>query len=182
MKNKILLGITGVFLFTGCSMMPYHDNFICEGGSNYHICKRVDEVYKESENGTLYKTQKVIPAVNAKPVIVKPCNDCKELKDEIQAISYENLKKPEEIVVINHYYYTNNNKTNTNKIIPLNKTIKVCVLNANLRANPSCQAKITGIAHKGEELHAYYLKGAWIKTKKGWIHKSLICGGCKCEK
>ena len=181
MKSKIILGITGLFIFTGCSMMPYHENFICEGGSNIHICKRVSEVYKESEDGTLYQTQKAIPAVNAKPVATT-CGNCKELEDEIEAISYENLKKPEEIVIINHYkVIKENNKTQT-KAIPLNKKIKVCVYNANIRALPSCQAKIVGIAHKGEKLYAYYLKGAWIKVKGGWIHKSLVCGECKCEK
>jgi len=177
MKSKIILGITGLFIFTGCSMMPYHDNFICQGGKNTHICKRVSEVYKESENGTLYKDlNKTNPKTK---IIVQECSKCKDLKNIIEAISYEELKKPQEIVIINK---NKTEKANKNTIIPLNKKVKVCVYNANIRALPSCQAKVVGIAHRGEKLYAYYLKGAWIKVKGGWIHKSLVYGGCKCEK
>ncbi len=176
MKSKIILGIigiTGLFIFTGCSMMPYHDNFICQGGKNTHICKRVSEVYKESENGTLYKDlNKTNPKTK---IIVQECSKCKDLKNIIEAISYEELKKPQEIVIIDKTNKTKTKETN----IPLNKKVKVCVYNANIRAFPSCQAKIVKVAHKGEELFAYYLKGAWIKVKGGWIHKSLVCGGCK---
>ena len=181
MKSKIILGITELLILTGCSMMPYHENFICEGGSNFHICKSVSDVYKESENGTLYKDLNKTNKTNPKTkIIVQECSKCKDLKNIIEAISYEELKKPEEIVIINHYKVIKTNKTN--KIIPLNKEVKVCVYNANIRALPSCQAKILKTAHKGEKLFAYYLKGAWIKVKGGWIHKSLVCGGCKCEK
>ena len=176
MRSKIILGITGLFIFTGCSMMPYHENFICEGGSNVHICKRVSEVYKESENGTLYQHTKTIPYINSRQT-----KKDKELKNIIEAVSYENLKKPEEIVIINHYY-KKNFSTPKKRIIPLHKNVKVCVYNANIRALPSCQSKIIGIAHKGKILYADFIKGYWIKIKNGWINKSLICGGCKCEK
>jgi len=185
MKNKILLALSVAFI-TGCSMMPYHDTFMCQGGRNIHICERVSDVLQQSDNGTLPKYScngKVVKAVNAKPIKVTHIYysdncDCKELKNMIEAVSYENLKKPEEIVIIKEK--SNHNANNTaNKKIPLNRYIKVCVYNANIRQKPSCQSRIVKIVRKGTKLYAYYIQGAWIKVKGGFIHKSLVCGGCK---
>jgi hypothetical protein len=183
MRNKVLIAGTALSLFlSGCSMMPYHDNFMCQGGSNIHICKRVSDVYEESEYGNLTNKKN-----NHKNIANNNTgNNCKDLKNIIEAISYTKLKNPIEVVVVKEKSKNNNQKilntqNKANKTIPLNKLIKVCVYNANIRTAPSCKAAIVRVAHKGEKLYGYYIKGAWIKVKDGYIHKSLVCGECKCK-
>jgi hypothetical protein len=212
MKNKVLLSglsiISAGLLFNGCLMMPYHNDFICKGGSNTHICKRVSNIYEDTEfnndinetsgcncnktktndnndefnnefnditsyNYYNYECKKKNEKLKNKIINIQKNNQ--ELKEIVTAISYEELKKPVKVMIINK---KNNQKENNNSVIELNKAIKVCVLNANIRNTPNCKGKVVKVAHKGEKLFAYYLKGAWIKTKKGYIHKSLVCDYC----
>jgi len=190
MKGKIIL-FSGIVLFTGCGVMPYHDNFMCQGGSNVHICKRVSDVYLQSDNLTensqnnTNQNNPYADFYNPNKQYIKSkkikCNNSKEkeLKDMIEAISYTRLKNPVVVEVIKEKCDSTNNNEKTT---PLNKEVKVCVLNANIREKPSCKAKIVKVVHKNQKLYAYYLKGAWIKVKGGWIHKSLVCGECKEER
>jgi hypothetical protein len=113
----------------------------------------------------------------------------KTLKDMVEAISLTALEKPVKIISECIIKKTNTNHTNTctksknKKYIPLNKYVKVCVYNANIRKKPDCHAKILKIVKKGTKLYAIALvNNAWIKLKNGYIHKSLICGLCKEEK
>jgi len=189
MKNKILLSITSIgFLFSGCSVMPYHNNFICQGGSNIHICKRVSDIYQDSESDKLEKE------MNYKQVIKKEQNknnqnilfkrklewvkrENKELKDIVRAISYNKLNNPEEIVLIK-----DKKVLNKNRVFFIKRFVRICVLNANIRQYPTCKSRVVKVLHKGEKIYAFYLKGAWIKTKYGFIHKSLVCNECKEKK
>ena len=70
-------------------------------------------------------------------------------------------------------------KNSKNPIKPLNKKVRVCVLNANIRKEPNCLSKVVRVAKKNEELFAYYEKNGWVKIKDGYLHKSLIYGECK---
>jgi len=177
MKNKILLGSAITLILTGCSVMPYHDNFMCQGGSNVHICKRVSDVYLESDNLNLSKKFYKATVKKTKQIDYKILKENKELKNIIEAISYNELKNPVEVKIIKEYNSTHT--INGMSIKTLNRNVRVCVLNANIRKEPSCQAKIVKVAHKNQELYAYYIKGAWIKVKDGYIHKSLVCEECK---
>jgi len=47
-KNSIALTVAATVLMTGCSMLPYRDNFQCEKGKNSGVCASVSEVYEMS--------------------------------------------------------------------------------------------------------------------------------------
>ena len=270
MRSKIVLASSISLFFMGCSaLMPYHEDFKCQGGSEVNICKRVSDVYLESDKLNL-------PDKNTTSTVEN--DNTKELKEMIEAISYNELKNPVEVVIINkcndliskkeslkkrlHELFkkaklfieidknkilANKEKFNLEKFEEkiktkygnldknsliliefvnrnidydafkkiysllkdlgfkriglilndevvwlknkedkktiskriLNKKVRVCVLNANIRKEPSCLSKIIRIAHKNEILFAYYEENGWVKIKDGYIHKSLICGECK---
>ena len=189
MKRVIIpIGILS-FVLTGCSLMPYHDKFMCEGGSNIKICKRVSDVLQESDeintdtgcscNKTKTQTQKAPNQKICQNAVIqakKIVDENKKLKNMIEAISLEELQKPVKVEVECKNYKTPSSQKN---YIPLNKTVKVCVYNANIREEPNCQAKIVKVVKKGTKLHAIALiNNTWIKLKDGYIHKSLICGEC----
>ena len=67
-----------------------------------------------------------------------------------------------------------------NKVKKINKPIKVCVLNANIRKKPSCKSKVVKVLHKGDSIFALYEKNGWIKLKNGsFIHKSITDVNCQ---
>jgi len=186
MKNKLLF--LGTLLFvTGCGVMPYNDNFSCQGGKNTKICASVSDVYlmdnkqlnsrnnyllqkdlspeaQESVIGILTKQNKML---NYQKQIIK--NENQDLKRVIENIEISKLEKPITIFI-----------NDTNKIKILNKPIKVCVLNANIRKKPSCKSKIVKVSHKGDSVFALYEKNGWIKLKNGtFIHKSITNLNCQ---
>jgi len=170
MKSKLLI-TAGALLFLGCSMMPYHEDFKCQGGSDIAICQRVSDVYLKSDEINQPKPKKTALKTDNNCTTLKKEN--RLLKDMVEAVKYNELKNPVEIVIIKECQ-----KTSSPKKI-LNKTMKVCVLNANVRELPNCKSKILKIVKKGEKVFAYYEKDGWIKIKGGYIHKSLLCGECK---
>jgi len=185
MRSKIVLASAISFIFMGCSaLMPYHEEFKCQGGSDISICKRVSDVYLESDE-LVKKNETNTSSVKVENNESCKNNETKELKEMIEAISYNELKNPVEIVVVNECKNIKNkdsyrvDKNNKNKIKPLNKKVKVCVLNANIRKEPNCLSKVVRVAKKNEELFAYYSINDWVKVKSGYIHRSLICGECK---
>ena len=168
MKSKLLIS-AGALLFLGCSMMPYHEDFKCQGGSNIAICQRVSDVYLKSDEINQPKKVNRIQIDNNSTLK----KENRLLKDMVEAVKYNELKNPVEIVVIKECQ-----KTSSPKRI-LNKTMKVCVLNANVRELPSCKSKALKVVKRGEKVFAYYEKDGWVKIKGGYIHKSLLCGECK---
>ena len=271
MRSKIVLASAISFIFMGCSaLMPYHEEFNCQGGSNINICKRVSDVYLESDD-LVDKDETNTSSVKVENNESYKNNETKELKEIIEAISYNELKNPVEVVIINKcndliskkeslnekkmqelfknvkiFIEINKEKVLVNKekfefdkfkvkygsfdknslvlirfnddeinfnlfrkiyfllkdlgfkqiglilsdevvwlknsknpIKPLNKKVRVCVLNANIRKEPNCLSKVVRVAKKNEELFAYYEKNGWVKIKDGYLHKSLIYGECK---
>jgi len=183
-KPFISIGIV-TLLFSGCSMLPYENNFACEGGSNVKVCKRVSDVY-QMDMDNYYKQQNMqskknfytkdyyeyqIKKLQSKNKIID--NQNKDLKDIIDGVTISKLEKPIQIEIKN----TTNTHRNTKKI--LNKYIKVCVLNANIRQAPNCKAKIVKVAHKGDKLFALYEKNGWIKLKNNnFINRSITNEKC----
>ena len=100
MRSKIVLASAVSFLFMGCSaLMPYHEEFICQGGSNVNICKRVSDIYLESDK--LIDKNKTTSTVEVKNNnSCKSNEDCKELKEIVEAISYSELKNTVEVKII----------------------------------------------------------------------------------
>jgi len=276
MRSKIVLASSISLFFMGCSaLMPYHEDFKCQGGSEVNICKRVSDVYLESDKLNL--PDKNTTSKNTTSTVEN--GNTKELKEMIEAISYNELKNPVEVVVINKCNDLISKKESLNKkkmqelfknvkifieiekdkivinkdefalgnfeekvkikygsfdknslilirlnddnnydafrkiyfllkdlgfkqiglilndekvvwlsdkefndkkpIKLLNKKVRVCVLNANIRKEPNCLSKVVRVAKKNEELFAYYSINDWVKVKSGYIHRSLICGECK---
>jgi len=189
-KYLVGIGVIGL-LFSGCSMLPYENSFACEGGSNVKVCKRVSDVY-QMDMDNYYKQQNI---QSKEPFYTKDYYEYRlkvleyqnkkieeqntKLKDIIDGVSISKLEKPIKIDL-----EVNNVETqkNTSKVIQLNKPITVCVLNANIRKEPSCKAQVIKSVKKGTKLYALYEKNSWIKIKNsGYIHKSLthLCGSYK---
>jgi glutamyl/glutaminyl-tRNA synthetase len=184
MKNKILFLGTLLFI-TGCGVMPYNDDFSCQGGKNTKICASVSDVYlmddeqlnkrnnhllqedlspevQESVIGILTKQNKIL---NYQKQVIQ--NENQNLKRIIENVEMSKLEKP---III----FIKNSKNDINKTKILNKSIKVCVLNANVRKKPSCKSKVVKVLHKGDSVFALYEKNEWIKLKNGtFIHKSI---------
>ncbi len=210
MKNYIIIAALGTLFLSGCSLMPYHDNFMCQGGSNVKICKRVSDVLEESdelnlkENTTLHKQnsaynksfdcdEKQTNYYQSNCLEYKNCKnklerylkakekltqENKQLKDMIEAVSLEELQKPIKIEI--ECKSADNLKKDYK---PLNKIVKVCVFNANIREKPSCKAKVLKVVKKGTKLYGLALiNNTWVRLKEGYIHKSLVCGECKEER
>jgi hypothetical protein len=190
MKNKILFLGTLLFI-TGCGVMPYNDDFSCQGGKNTKICASVSDVYlmddeqlnkrnnyllqkdlspeaQESVIGILTKQNKIL---NYQKQVIQ--NENQDLKRIIENVEMSKLEKPITIFI-------KNSKNDINKTKILNKSIKVCVLNANIRRKPSCKSKIVKVLHKGDSVFALYEKNGWIKLKSGtFIHKSITNLNCQ---
>jgi hypothetical protein len=209
MKNKLLF--LGTLLFvTGCSVMPYNDDFSCQGGKNTKICASVSDVYlmddeqlnnrnkhllskkekdiikilKKENNALMYK-QRIITYEN------------QDLKRVIENVEMSKLEKPI-IIILKKDNRTDINDSGSikktlykvsnfisedyinNKVKKINKPIKVCVLNANIRKKPSCKSKVVKVLHKGDSIFALYEKNGWIKLKNGsFIHKSITDVNCQ---
>ncbi len=51
MKNRLYLLISSIFItvnFTGCGILPYEENFICNKGLNSGSCQSVSENYRDT--------------------------------------------------------------------------------------------------------------------------------------
>ena len=169
--KKLIISIGTTFFLIGCSMMPYHDKFMCEGCSNVKICKRVSEVLKESDE--INK-----PKLHSTTIYYYNRNYYydKKLKDMIEAISLEELQKPVKVKIVCNKSPVKNKKSN----VIFKRKVKVCVYKANIRKKPSCKADVVKVVKKGSILYANALvNDAWIKVKDGYIHKSLVCKECK---
>lgn len=180
-----------LLVFSGCSMMPYNDTFECSKGVNTHICERVSDVYQNSDeivNKSKSKSKNYDYYVDNK-IIFKELQELKsenkDLKNMVESISYTLLQKPIEVVVTDGLAKTIKNKlkktkTNPSELKKLNKYIKVCVANANIRALPSCKAKVVKVVKKGAKLYALSVdKNGWIKLKdSNYIHRSVTNESC----
>jgi len=186
MKSKLLFPLL-IFL-TGCSMMPYNDDFACQGGSNTKICASVSDVYlmDESKINSLQERNKLKSLSLERQIslidrykqennylfykVKVEKNKNRDYERMIESIELSKLEKP---IVIEL------NKNNKNKKRILNKYIKVCVLNANIRKAPNCKAKIVKVVHKGDKLYALYEQNEWIKLKdNNFIHRSITNEKC----
>jgi len=100
--------ILSLLLFTGCSLMPYSDNFSCQKGKNSGVCASISDVYQMTEDKDLEELKKL--KVNSKNC---NCNKKQDIqrgkaikntdnndKDLIQAISINQLQNEKNITVI----------------------------------------------------------------------------------
>ncbi|WP_187648654.1 TraV family lipoprotein [Nitrosophilus labii] len=197
--NLILSSAAMAILYSGCAMMPYKDDFSCLKGKNNGVCASVSEVYEMSNddldalqkkrigendcNKCKDKDQKEMDKLQYETEITK---ENQKLKDIIEAVELQKITREKSIIIEidkNQYKSAVYEKTKLNEcsktngtdtVIQLNKIVKVCVANANIRQAPSCEAKILRVAKRGEELYAKYEKNGWIRIEDGYIHKSIV--------
>jgi len=180
-------GLIFTFMFSGCSMMPYHDTFECNKGVNTHICERVSDVYENSDNlNKGYKSNKISDNENDKfkKELLFLKRENRDLKNMVEAISYNLLQRPIKVIIVDETKEIKNKlkqtKINLSEPKKINKYIKVCVANANVRALPNCKAKVVKVVKKGTKLYALSVnKDGWIKLKDGdYIHRSVTNESC----
>jgi len=128
MRSKIVFISAISFIFMGCSaLMPYHEEFKCQGGSDISICKRVSDVYLESDD-LVDKDETNTSSIKVENNESCKNNETKELKEMIEAISYNELKNPVEVVVINNYRYINNETLSKVDVKKLFKEARIIII------------------------------------------------------
>ncbi|MCR6591880.1 putative lipoprotein [Campylobacter insulaenigrae] len=108
MKNKIFFStLACAFLFNGCAMLPYKNDFSCEKGKNNGTCDSVSNVYELSHDKEELR-RKTIKDKNGKPIVKDQENndlkkqtkkedsfyndDIKNMIDMIEAVEIKNIQ------------------------------------------------------------------------------------------